>query len=93
MARALGLEAGDAGLVAVGEDGFVHGPSPALAVVEPDGVRFGTEAVAASRLLPRQVVSDFWARLDEQPRGHPFPPGLRAADLVHGHLLCGGARA
>jgi hypothetical protein len=93
MARALGLEAGDAGLLAVGEDGSLFGPSPALAVVEAERVRFGEEALAACRLLPRQTVSDFWARLDESPLEAQVPGELRAADLVHGQLQGVWARA
>jgi hypothetical protein len=84
--RALGLEAGDAGLLAVGEGGFVLGPSPAVAIVEPGRVRYGAEALSGCRLLPRQVASGFWARLDDLPLGPPFPGELRSADLVHGHL-------
>jgi hypothetical protein len=86
VARALGLEAGDAGLVAVGEGGAFFGPSPALALVEETGVRFGSEALAACRTRPRQVASDFWARLDDEPLGPPFPASLRFVDLVFGHL-------
>ena len=86
MAHALGLEAGDAGLVGVAEGGAVFGPSPAVAIVEAERLRFGAEALAGCRLLPRQVASDFWARLDGEPLGPLFPVALRSADLVHGHL-------
>jgi len=99
VARALGLEVGDAGLMAVGEGGLALGPSPAVAVfdLERGAVRFGEEALSACRLLPRQVASDYWARLDTEPLGPPFPPGLRHADLAHGQLEWllrqGGGRA
>jgi len=86
VGHALGLEAGDAGLLAVAEGGAVFGPSPAVAIVEAGRLRFGEEALAACRLLPRQVASDFWARLDGEPVGPLFPVDLRSADLVHGHL-------
>ncbi len=86
MARALGLEAGDSGLFGAAEGGAVFGPSPAVAIVDSARPRFGEEALAACRLLPRQVASDFWARLDMEPLGPPFPAELRSADLVHGHL-------
>ncbi len=94
MARALGLEAGDGGLLAVAEGGAVFGPSSAVAIVEAERVRFGEDALAGCRLLPRQMASDFWARLDSEPLGPPLPAELRAADLVHGHLesLWGKAR-
>jgi len=84
--RALGLDTSDSGLLAVGEDGAVFGPSPGMALVESQRVLFGAEALHACRLRPRQVASDFWARLDDEPLGPPFQQGLRAVDLVHGHL-------
>jgi hypothetical protein len=84
--HALGLEAGDSGLLGVAEGGAVLGPSPAVAIVEAGRLRFGAEALAGCRLLPRQVVSDFWARLDGEPLGPLFPAELRSADLVHAHL-------
>ena len=86
MAHALGLEVGDTGLIGVAEGGALFGPSPAIAIVEAGRLRFGEEALAACRLLPRRVASDFWARLDGKPLGAQFPVELRAADLVHGHL-------
>lgn len=88
MARALGLAVGDAGLMAVGEGGLALGPSPAVAVFDlaSGAVRFGQEALGACRLLPRQSASDFWARLDTEPLGPPFPEELRHADLAHGQL-------
>ncbi len=86
MAFSLGLEASDAGLLGIGEGGAIYGPSPAVAIVDGDLVRFGAEALAGCRLQPRQVASEFWARLDAEPLGPPFPAELRSADLVHGHL-------
>jgi len=86
VGHALGLEAGDAGLLAVAEGGAVFGPSPAVAIVEAGRLRFGEEALGGCRLLPRQAASDFWARLDREPVGPLFPVDLRSADLVHGHL-------
>lgn len=93
MARLLGLEASDSGLLAVAEGGAVFGPSPPVAIVEPGRVRFGDEALAACRRLPRLVASGFWARLDLEPLGPPFPAGLRSADLVHAHLASLWGRA
>jgi hypothetical protein len=86
MARALGVEVGDAGLMALGDWGGVFGPIPAIALVEPEGVSYGEAALAQCRRKPRQVASDFWARLDEEPMPPPFPPGLRPVDLVYGQL-------
>jgi hypothetical protein len=84
--RALGIEVGDGGLMALGDWGAIFGPSPALALVEDEHVVFGAAAAAACRVKPRLVASDFWARLDEEPMPPPFPPGLRPVDLVHGQL-------
>jgi len=86
VARVLALDVCDSGLLALAEGGFVFGPSPGIAIVEPARVRLGQEALSASRLQPRQLASDFWARLDSAPLGPPFPEGLSSADLVHGHL-------
>jgi len=86
MARALSLDLSDGGLLGVAEGGAVLGPSPGCALVEGDAPLFGDEALRRSRLFPRRVASDFWSRLDAAPMGPPFPDGLSAADLVHGHL-------
>jgi FHA domain-containing protein len=86
VARALGLDTSDSGLLAIGDDGAVFGPSPGIALVEAQRALFGAEALHACRLRPRLVASDFWARLDDEPLGPPFPEGVRAVDLVHGHL-------
>jgi hypothetical protein len=86
VARALGLDVSDGGVLAIGEDGSIFGPSPGLAIVGPERVLFGAEAERVCRLKPRQLASDFWARLDDEPLGPPFPAGLRAVDLVHGQL-------
>ena len=86
MARALSLDVSDGGLLGLAEGGAVLGPSPGCALVEGDVPLFGEEALRRSRLCPRLVASDFWSRLDAAPLGPPFPDGLSAADLVHGHL-------
>lgn len=86
MTRALSLDLSDGGLLGVAEGGAVLGPSPGCALVEGEAPLFGDEALRRSRLFPRRVASDFWSRLDAAPLGPPFPEGLSAADLVHGHL-------
>jgi hypothetical protein len=86
VARTLALDLGDGGLLGVAEGGAVFGPSPGFALVEAEATVYGEEALARSRLHPRLVASDFWARLDRDPLGPPFPEGLSAADLVYGHL-------
>jgi hypothetical protein len=86
MARSLALDVADGGLIGIGDDGSRFGPSPGVALVGSEQTVFGAQALRAGRLEPRRLASDFWARLDEEPLGSPFPPGLRAVDLVHGHL-------
>jgi hypothetical protein len=86
VARALAFDVTDAGVLGVGEEGTVVGPSPGYALVEEGSVHVGREALARARLRPRFVMSRFWERLDAVPLGRPFPEGLTAADLVHAHL-------
>jgi hypothetical protein len=86
VARALALDLSDAGLVGLGSDGLVLGPSPGTAVFEGGRSIHGEAARRRSRLVPRLVASDCWARLDAEPLGPPFPDGLSRADLVHAHL-------
>jgi hypothetical protein len=86
VAHALALDVSDASLLGLAEDGRVLGPSPGCALFESGQFLFGEEARRRSRLSPRLVASDCWARLDAEPLGPPFPEGLSRADLVHGHL-------
>jgi len=86
MARALSFDVSDGGLLGLAEGGAVLGPSAGCALVEGDRILFGEDALRRSRLSPRLVASDFWSRLDAASLGPPFPDGLSAADLVHGHL-------
>jgi len=86
MARVLALDVTDAGVLGVAEGGALVGPSPGYALVEPDGILVGEEAVRRARLRPRFVMSRFWERLDGTPLGRPFPERLTSADLVHAHL-------
>ena len=86
MGRALALDLTDAGVLGVGESGALVGPSPGYAVVDGNRILVGDEALRCARLHPRFVMSRFWERLDTEPLGRPFPDGLTAADLVHGHL-------
>jgi hypothetical protein len=86
VARALALDVSDAGLVGLGSDGLVLGPSPGTALVEGSRPVHGEEARRRSRLVPRLVATDCWARLDAEPLGPPFPEGLSRADVVHAHL-------
>ena len=86
MSRALALDLSDASLLGLSEGGAVLGPSPGMALVEGETPLFGEDARGRSRLRPRLVVTDAWARLGTEPLGTPFPDGLSRADLVHGHL-------
>jgi hypothetical protein len=86
VARVLALDLSDGGLVGVGSDGLLLGPSPGVALVEGSRLLHGDEARRRSRLLPRFVASDCWSRLDPEPLGPPFPDGVSRADLVHAQL-------
>jgi hypothetical protein len=93
LGRALSLDLSDGGLVGLAEGGGLLGPSPGCALVEGELSLFGEEALRRCRLRPRHVALDYWARLDGEPLGPPFPAGLSAADLVHGHLASLWAKA
>ena len=86
MAGSLSLDLSDAGLLGLTDGGRRLGPSPGCALVDGPQTVFGEDALRRSRLSPRLVSSDFWARLDQEPLGTPFPPGLSAADLAYAHL-------
>jgi hypothetical protein len=86
MARTLALDLSDGGLLGIAEGGAVFGPSPGCALVEGAEPLFGDAALGRSRLSPRLVASNYWARLDSDPLGPPFPEGLSAAELVHAQL-------
>jgi hypothetical protein len=86
VSGALALDLSDASLLGLSEGGAVLGPSPGMALVEGETPLFGEDARGRSRLRPRLVVTDAWARLGTEPLGTPFPDGLSRADLVHGHL-------
>lgn len=86
MARALGLDLSDGGLLGLVEGERLVGPSPGVALVEAERTVFGEDALRRSRLLPRLVASDFWARLDQETLGPPFPEELSSADLAYSHL-------
>jgi hypothetical protein len=86
LARAIGLDVTDGGVLGLAEGGAILGPSPGYALVDGHEPRFGREALRGARLRPRYVSSDYWHRLDPSPLGPPFAVGLTAADLVHAHL-------
>ena len=87
MARTLSLDVSDGGLLGLAEGGAVLGPSPGLRARRGRASRSSARRRRRrSRLSPRLVASDFWARLDTAPLGPPFPEGLSPADLVHAHL-------
>ena len=86
MARALGLDVGDGGVLAVGEDGSSFGPSPASRSWKQgrsSSARTPSARAGSSRASSR-VSSGRGSTT--KPLGPPFPTGLRAVDLVYGHL-------
>ena len=76
------FEINDAGIELAGPDGLVA-REPGFALFEDAGVRVGTRARAYSRLLPRQVFSDFWNALSTDAIGDPRVRGRSTADLAY----------
>jgi hypothetical protein len=60
--------------------------SPAVAVVQGDGVIFGRDALALSRIHPRQTHQQYFARLSIDPLPGPGGRVRHHADLVYLHL-------
>ncbi len=82
----LALELIDDGILAIGEQGPVAGPSPGYALLEGGTLVVGDAARAAARFKPRWVDHRFWDRLAIEPMPRPFPRELSRADVAHAHL-------
>lgn len=82
---ALVLEANDVELT-LSRDGEVLYAEPGAALVGPKRTVFGREALAQSRLQPRQAHNEFWHKLNADAVA-PGGPGIgNQADLVYRHL-------
>lgn len=79
------LELNDADLTLYRDDAVVH-RAPGCAVVLGDDVRFGNDAMALSRIHPRQTHQQYFARLNTDPVASPGPRVRHHADLVYLHL-------
>ena len=80
------LELNDAGIVAAHEGGLVGTESPGIALLEGETLLVGPRARDRHRLRPRHGHERFWADLDREPAGAPFPAGWTRADLAYAHL-------
>lgn len=76
------LEVNDAE-VALLRRGEVVCSQPAVALVEGREVLFGNDALARSRLRPRQVHNEFWQRLNSDPVAPKGAGVANQADLVY----------
>jgi FHA domain len=91
---ALAVEVNDVGLVAL-RAGASHPlpESPGLVLLDGGKLHVGEVAAAQARLKPRLVHDSYWAHLDTEAAGRPFPDGISPADLAYAHLqaLCAEA--
>ena len=76
------LEANDAE-VALLRDGEVVCSQPGVALVDGREVLFGDDALARSRLSPRQVHNEYWQRLNADPVAPRGAGVANQADLVY----------
>ncbi len=81
----LGIEVNDAALAAVGADATLY-CEPAVGLLRDGQLLLGSDARLQSRVYPRNVHDEYFAKLSEQPLPHSAPPYLTTADLVHAHL-------
>ena len=72
--------------IALSRDGAVLYAEPGIALVERGKTLFGSEAMAQSRLHPRQTHSEFWQRLNADPVAPAGRGVANQADLVYQHL-------
>ena len=79
------LDANDVELTLT-RDGEVLYAEPGTALVTPKRAVFGREALAESRLHPRQAHNEFWHRLNADAVAPPGPGIANQADLVYRHL-------
>lgn len=65
-------------------DGGAH--SPGFVLFADNAYRFGNDAMAQSRLRPRDSSSRYWWQLSTQALKPSLGPARHTADLVHAHL-------
>lgn len=81
----LALELNDAGLLSSAGQGW-RDEGPGYALLDPDQLLLGAEARAQSRLRPRRLNHEFWARLDTAPLMQPTALAGSHADLACAQL-------
>lgn len=69
--------------VTLSRDGEVLYAEPGAALAMPKRVAFGREALAQSRLHPRQFHNEFWHKLNGDAVAPPGPGVANQADLVY----------
>lgn len=80
------IELVDAGLVAWRGGAQVGGPSPGVALLDPNGLVVGSEAAAQQRLRPAHAFDRFWVELDTTPLTRQATGVRSSADLAFLHL-------
>ncbi len=73
--------------ITVVRQGEVLAHSPGVAVIGPDRVSLGEEALKTARLDPRNTFSRFWCNLGQDRLKHPTKLARHHADLAFAHLL------
>ena len=83
---AVALELNDAGLLLLRDGRPRPQEIPCLALFEEELVLTGALAAARAHRSPRAVHDAYFDRLDLEPLGEHYPPGLRHADLAYAQL-------
>lgn len=73
--------------VTIVRQGEVLAHSPGVAVIGPDRIVLGEEALKSARLDPRNTFSRFWCNLGPDSLKHPTKLARHHADLAFAHLL------
>ena len=79
------LETNDVEITLTRDGETLYG-EPGVAYVDNEGAAFGRQALARSRLHPRQSHNQFWQRLNADPVAPPGRGVANQADLVYRHL-------
>ncbi|MEJ2099017.1 MAG: FHA domain-containing protein [Desulfobacterales bacterium] len=89
----LGLELSDAGILVAGsttnglleiDDNRIE--SPGFALPEKNALTVGAAAERKAHLYPRQILNQFWDRLNTEPLEQPNPSASNHAEIAFEHL-------
>jgi len=81
----LGIEFNDTALTGVSGDKLVFA-EPGCALLNGEGVVFGSEAKSAARTRPAAFHDRYWLDLSDVPLANSVPPIATAADLAYAQL-------